>query len=355
VELVGKLNHGPDPTCPGPARTRSPELEVAIALPNWAIGWDLLCGIGHRRCARHWAISRIPAELFDGSGIRPSADSLARYIRPYQILLAARPEDPATRLRQSESVAAIILSIDGLQAEKGPETLSVVREWTPKRVGFAAALIAATAAEVRRLIARAQAWAEALGQPVALGRSDRQDAFGTAIAAEFPDVPHRYGPTHFRRDVAQPVLEADSHAKVPMRPKGRGLRAIEPAVLKRPGAEASRDAAGGEARAPIAVPAGPAYPPPPEADPARAVVLDSCAAVRGILNDDPGGPLHPPGLRMAAALGAVRESIPRDWDEKRGGSRRSNSLAGPAGSTAAATKFGPIPGRSEATPRTSRW
>jgi hypothetical protein len=47
------------------------------------------------------------------------------------------------------------------------------------------------------------------------------------------------------------------------------------------------------------------------------VVLDYCAAVRGILNDDQGGPLHPPGLRMAEALEEVRESIQRNLDAKK--------------------------------------
>ena len=32
------------------------------------------------------------------------------------------------------------------------------------------------------------------------------------------------------------------------------------------------------------------------------MVLDYCAAVRGILNDDQGGPLHPQGVWMAEAL-----------------------------------------------------
>ena len=35
----------------------------------------------------------------------------------------------------------------------------------------------------------------------------------TGVAAEFPNVPHRYCDNHFLRDVAKPVLEADSHAK----------------------------------------------------------------------------------------------------------------------------------------------
>jgi hypothetical protein len=354
VELVCKLNHCPDPTCPGHATTKSPELEVTIALPKWAIGWDVLCWIGHRRCSRHWSISQIQSELFDGYGIKLSADSLARYLRHYQIMLAARQEDPETLRLQYQSVDEIILSIDGLQPEKGHETLYVVRELTRKRVWFAEALISATADEVRRLIAKAKEWAQALDKPVALWLSDRQDAFVTGVAAEFPGVPHRYCQNHFLRDVAKPVLEADSHTKVQMRKKVRGLRTIEQAVLKRQVVEASGTGTGDDVEATMTVTVGPADPPLAESDPAGTVVLDYCAAVRGILNDDQGGPLHPPGLRMAAALVEVRESIQRNLDEKKGGSQRSNSVAWPAVSTAASTKFGPNKRRSKATLRTSR-
>jgi hypothetical protein len=253
-------------------------------------------------------------------------------------MLAARQEDPEARLRQYEAVEEVILSIDGLQPEKGHETLYVVRELTQKRVWFAEALISATADEVRRLIAQAKEWAEALSKPVALGLSDRPDAFVTGVAAEFPGGPHRSCQNHFLRDVAQPVLEADSHTKVPMRKTGRGLRQIEQAVLKRQDGEALGNAAGDDAQATMTETVGPADPPRPKTDPAGAVVLDSCAAVRGILNDDQGGPLRPPGLRMAEAWDGVRESIQRDLDEKKGGSRSSNWAAGPVASTAASTK-----------------
>jgi hypothetical protein len=49
------------------------------------------------------------------------------------------------------------------------------------------------------------------------------------------------------------------------------------------------------------------------------VVLDYCSAVRGILNDDQGGPLHPTGLRMAFALREVRASLQRNLDLNRPG------------------------------------
>ena len=354
MELVCKLNHCPDPTCPGHAMTKSPELEITLAQPKWAIGWDVFCWIGHRRCSRHWAISQIQSELWDSYDIKLSEDSLARYIRHYQIMLAARQEDPEALRRQYQAVDEIILSIDGLQPEKGHETLYVVRELTQKRVWFAEALISATAAEVRRLIAQAKAWADGLGKPVALWLSDRQDAFVTGIAAEFPDVPHRYCQNHFLRDVAKPILELDSHTKVQMRKKVRGLRKIEQAVLKRHDVATSEDLAQDDAQATITATGDPADPTRPAADPASAVVLEYCAAVRGILNDDQGGPLEPPGLRMAEALDEVRESIQRNWDEKKGGSRRSNWAAWPVASTAVSMKSRPNTRRSVATPKTSR-
>ena len=327
VQLICKLNHCPDPACPGHAKTKSPELEITLALPQMAIGWDVFCWIGHRRCSRHMAIPVIRSELLDDYGIQLSDDAIEKYIRRYQVMLAARQQDPESLRRHYESAAEIILCIDGLQPEKGHEALYVVRELTRKRVWFAEPLLSATAGEVRRLIQKAKQWAESLGTPVGLWMSDKQEAFVTGIAAEFPDVPHRYCDNHFLRDLAKPVLDADSHAKVQMRKKVRGLRTIERAVLRRQKAEAKQDLT---PQPPGATgPATTANQSPAGVDPAGSgsVVLDYCAAVRGILNDDQGGPLHPPGLRMAEALNEVQESIQRNLEVKKGDSRRSNSGA----------------------------
>ena len=338
VQLICKLNHCPDRACPGHARTKSPELEITIALPQVAIGWDVFCWIGHRRCSRHMAVSLIRSELMDDYGIKLSDDAIEKYIRGYQAMLAARQQDPESLRRQYQSVSEIILCIDGLQPEKGHEALYVVRELTRKRVWFAEPLLSATEDEVRRLIQKAKQWAESLGTPVGLWVSDKQDAFVKGIAAEFPDVPHRYCDNHFLRDVAKPVLEADSHAKVRMRKKVRSLRTIEQAVLKRPEAETKEGRAPGAPEATVTATAAAVDLPAAVVDPAGSVVLDYCAAVRGILNDDQGGPLHPPGLRMAEALNEVQESIQRNLEAKKGGSRRSNSAGSRDASRRAWTK-----------------
>ena len=92
-----------------------------------------------------------------------------------------------------------------------------------------------------------------MGKTVGLWVSDKQDAFVKGIAAEFPGVTHRYCDNHFLRDAAKPVLEADSHAKVPMRRKVRGLRKIEQAVLKHERESAEQNPASNDPEATLTV------------------------------------------------------------------------------------------------------
>jgi hypothetical protein len=274
--------------------------------------------------------------------IRLSDDAIEHYIGLYQTMLAARQRDPAQLAEVYRDIPSLVLTIDGLQPEKGHETLYVVRELMSKRVWFAEPLLSSATPEVRRLIVVARQWAERLDKPVRGWMSDKQDAFVKAIASEFPGTPHRYCYNHFLRDLAQPALEMDSRAKVKMRRKVRGLRAIERRVL--------------EDHRPVAAPAPPplhetpntaeAHAPAPctssdlglvrtdsaleatgGATPGAArvedevgdVVLGYCAAVRGILNDSQGGPLHPPGFRMREALQDVRDSLERNLLAKKGG------------------------------------
>jgi hypothetical protein len=388
LELVCKLAHCPDPCCAAHCHTLSPLAETQITLPWWLIGWDVFSWLGFRRFTRHWSIPQLQAELLDSHGIRLSDDAIAGYLTRYRCMVAARHQDAALLAMAYQDIDKLVLTIDGLQPEKGHETLYVVRELRGKRVWFAEALLSSSADEVRRLLAKAKDWAGQLGKPVELWMSDKQDAFVKGIAAEFPSVPHRYCQNHFLRDLAKPVLEADSHAKVKMRKKVRGLRDIEKQILQdrqkaqaeslaASAAAAVHAAVGGTARVPPGVEtqssgvaadasaantaaggatgsrevAGGAPEPvepltasattaaatssvsEPAGDEAGQVVLDYCCAVRGILNDDQGGPLHPPGIRMAEALQEVRASLQRNLDAKKGGAASSGCGHSRAAST----------------------
>src|SRR5215471_20366161 len=99
VELVCRLAHCSDRLCPLRCQTLSPAAELSLTLPWWLIGWDVFCWIGQRRFSRHWAIPQIRAELLDSFTIDLTEPGIARYIRRYQAMLAARQQDPGA-LRQ---------------------------------------------------------------------------------------------------------------------------------------------------------------------------------------------------------------------------------------------------------------
>jgi hypothetical protein len=399
MEIVCKLAHCPDPDCPDHRHTKSPLAETQITLPWWLIGWDVFCWLGFRRFTRHWSIPQLQAELLDTYQIRLSHDSISGYLQRYRCMVAARHQDAELLKEAYKDIDSLVLTIDGLQPEKGHETLYVVRELRGKRIWFAEALLSSSTEEVQRLLAKTKEWVEQLGKPVELWMSDKQDAFVKGIPLVFPGVPHRFCANHFLRDVAKPILEKDSHAKVKMRKKVRGLRDIEKQVLAdrreaRAEAEtvvtAEREAVDGSSaansagknrsdsdriftgasptaaaepdsnlalgREPEVVPAAATSaataakaPVAEPADETGQAVLDYCSAVRGILNDDQGGPLHPPGLRMAFALQEVGESLQRNLEAKKGGAARSSWANSKAVSTEDCKPSPPSKSRSKST------
>ncbi len=351
MELVCRLAHCSDRTCPARCHTLSPAAEMSLTLPRCLVGWDVFCWMGHRRFRQHWSVPQLQDELQQSYHIQLSRDTLVNYLRRYQNLLAARQQDPVQMAEAYRGIKSLVLTIDGLQPEKGHETLYVVREINAKRIWFGEALLSSSTDEIRSLFVRAHEIVERLGLPVKLWLSDKQDAFVKGIAAEFADAPHRYCQNHFLRDLAKPTLAKDSSAKVQMRKKVRGLRTIEREVLEQrrdrvtheqqqsPSQdEGQQETASASAQVTVRAPVGgaggtssaevagqPTAPTPlpccaaskqtpADNDASEQVVLDYCAAVRGILNDDQGGPLHPPGVRMAEALREVQESLERNLE-----------------------------------------
>ncbi len=285
-------------------RLYSPEQEARLAMPRWGIGWDVFCWIGQRRFSRHWSVPQIREELRDTYDLKLSDDAIEDHIASYQNMVAARHQDPQELANLYRDTKQIVLTIDGLQPEKGHETLYVVREVTQNRVWFAEPLLSGATDEIRKLFVRAKEIAARHELKVVLWISDKQDAFVTCVADEFPDVPHRYCVNHFFRDLAKPVQALDSTAKKKMRAKIRGLRALEREVLEAQQAETSvsNEPSDETNEAPD---------PSSLAGDGGAVVLDFCSAVRGILNDNHGGPCNPSGIRMVDALADVQESLGR--------------------------------------------
>lgn len=258
--------------------------EKLLTMPRWRIGWDVFCWMGFRRFKRHWSVPQIRDELLDSHSILLSADSIEDYLQRYQNMVAARHQDLSRLAEVYRGIDEVDLSIDGLQPEKGHETLYVVRDLRKNMVWFAEALVSSSNEEVRQLFKRAKVQCEKLGLTVRSWMTDKQSAFLSGIKKEFPDSIHRYCQNHFTRDLAKPMSEIDSKSKVQMRKKVRGLRTLEKEVL-----QLQREEVVSEEES--------------------SIVLDYCTIVKGVLNDNKGGPLNPSGLRMYEGLQEVYDSL----------------------------------------------
>jgi hypothetical protein len=144
----------------------------------------------------------------------------------YCTLLRASSEakDDVEWLGQVEKHGGIIVSLDGIQPEKGNETVYVVRDALTGRVLSAENVTSSETAVMKALLAPVVA----LGVKVLGTISDAQESELLAVQELWPDVPHQVCQFHVLRDASKSAFEADKQVKTAMRkrlqPKVREVR-----------------------------------------------------------------------------------------------------------------------------------
>ena len=269
-----------------------PEAESALALPQQEFGLDVIALVGVLRHRAHRSVPEIHAALRT-RGVEIAERSVTNLLDRYDELLATSLTDPRRLRRVLKGQRGVILALDGLQPDVGHEVLWVVRDCLSGEVLLARSLLSATAADLAPLLREVAA---AVGVPVLGVVSDGQTSIRRAVERALPGVPHQLCQFHFLREAAQPVFEADRHAKVRLKAEVRGVRPIERALE-------GRD------------------------DPMAEVARGYCAAVRSAITDDGRPPLAASGLQLKARLEAVADSLDR-VAEKGAPRRRSRGCAG---------------------------
>jgi hypothetical protein len=122
TQVGNRLGRCPEPSCASRGRTFSPAAAWSIRMPRWCLGWEVLCGLGQRRFARPWSVPQLRAALQDTHQSRWSDDALTHSLGLYHTMLAARQQAPARRAEVYRESASRVLTIEGLQPEKGHET-----------------------------------------------------------------------------------------------------------------------------------------------------------------------------------------------------------------------------------------
>jgi hypothetical protein len=237
LQGVIKLNHAgyrcPDAQCVGHARTyRSVEAD-ALALPHFTYGLDIVLLVGRLRLREHQTVDEIHRELLkqlEPLGVKIARREILYLFEAYCTLLRASSEakDDQQWLAQVKENGGIIVSVDGIQPEKGNETVYLVRDALTGRVLAAENVTSSETAVMKALLAPVVAL-EVERKVKVLGTiTDAQESELKAVEALWPKVPHQVCQFHALRDASKSAFEADKRVKTAMRkqlqPKVRAVR-----------------------------------------------------------------------------------------------------------------------------------
>jgi hypothetical protein len=200
----------PDSTCPTHPRSYRSAAADALALPGFTFGLDCVVLVGQLRLAHQHTLDQ-------------AHQALQAHLTPFDLTISRREtlylfEAYCTLIRAAQEIAAdsawqeqvratggLILSIDGIQPDKGNETVYLVRDVLSGRVLAAENVRLSDTETIKRLLAPVVA----LDLPVLGAISDAQESLVQAIAALWPTIPHQICQFHYLREASRPMYEID--------------------------------------------------------------------------------------------------------------------------------------------------
>jgi hypothetical protein len=287
----------PDPTCPTARHSYRSAAADALALPGFTFGLDIVVLVGQLRLAQHQTLDQTHQVL--QTRLAPFDQTISRreisyLFDAYTTVVRATHEvaDDTAWHEQVRANGGLIISIDGIQPDKGNETVYLVRDVLSGRVLAAENVRVSDTETIKRLLAPVLA----LELPVLGAVSDAQESLCQAIADLWPAIPHQLCQFHYLREASRPIYELD-----------RGLRKQIRKAIQQP-VRATRDQLERQAAA-LGETA------PAEAQ-QLAVLSDYALAIQTALNLDGQQPFKYAGLAVDDALTDVAASL--ETLEKRG-------------------------------------
>src|SRR5713226_5797015 len=222
LEQVIRLVHCgyrcPQAECPGrKILYRSTEAD-ALALAGFTFGLDIVLLVGHLRLREHQTVDEIHQALSEH--LAPLDQTISRreilfLFEADTALLRAGTEvqDDEAWKEQVRENSGILLSIDGIQPDKGHETIYLVRDVLTGRMLTAENVTESTKERLKEVLAPVVA----LNLPVIGVISDAQPTQLQAVADLWPGVPHQICHFHAIREAGRLIYNADHRVKTDMR------------------------------------------------------------------------------------------------------------------------------------------
>ncbi len=200
----------PNSTCLTQRRSYRSAAADALALPGFTFGLDCVILVGQLRLAQQHTLDQ-------------AHQAIQARLTPFELTISRREvlylfEAYCTLLRATQEIATdsawhdqvranggLILSIDGIQPDKGNETVYLVRDVLTGRLLAAENVRVSDTETIKRLLAPVVA----LDLPVLGAVSDAQESLLQAIASLWPAIPHQVCQFHYLREASRPSYEVD--------------------------------------------------------------------------------------------------------------------------------------------------
>src|SRR5260221_12617202 len=218
IRLVHCGYRCPHPDCPGRRTLYRSAQADALALAGFTFGLDIVLLVGHLRLKEHQTVDEI--HQFLSQQLAPLDQTISRreilfLFEAYTALLRAGTEvsqDQAWKEHVRKN-KGIVLSIDGIQPDKGNETIYLLRDVLTGRILHAENVTDSTKERLKQLLAPVVA----LQVPVIGVISDAQPTELQAVAEVWPGVPHQICQFHAMREAGRLIYNADHRVKTDMR------------------------------------------------------------------------------------------------------------------------------------------
>jgi hypothetical protein len=264
-------------------------------LPKRTFGLDVVFLVGYLRLKKHQTIDEIHEEVserFKEMGTSISRREILYIFDDFCKVMQAASDAAQDEewKKQVEKNKGIIVSIDGIQPDKGNETIYIVRDALTGRMLAADNARESSAERLKQILEPVVQ----LNLTVVGTISDSQKSEVLALSQLWPGVPHQACHFHVLRDAGQPIFDEDKQVKTEIRKnlqtKTRNLRKQITSQMKR--------AEGVEAKQ-------------------LAVLEDYTASVQAALNQDGTAPFDYAGIDSYDKLDKIAASI--DALDKKGG------------------------------------
>jgi hypothetical protein len=272
----------PQADCPGAAQVYRSHKAESTHLKYRRFSREMVVRIGRQCFWQHQTRDEVYAWLTQDLHLDICEREISNLVLDFLALLKAA--QPAKIRHKLSSLKWLVISVDGMQPEKGNDCLYIVRE-----IQCGVTLLAVNLEEssqealCEHLFEPLKDLAQEFGLPWRGVVSDAQESLRLAVAQSLKGVPHQACQSHCLRDAGKLTFEADRAMKKELK---ASFRQALPRLRKRIQAL-------------------------PADDPFRPVLLDYTAAIRSVLPEGGVAPFELGGIRVFEALGDLESSVIR--------------------------------------------